>query len=109
LIIIHNLFALLFVLLDLFKWALILSAIVSTLMSFGVLDSRNRIVWTISDFLYKITEPALRPIRAVLPSFSGIDLSPWVALLLLQYVVGPVLLQIELAILGGVSGNGAAM
>jgi YggT family protein len=106
LIIIHNLFALIFVLLDLYKWALILSAVVSTLMSFGVLDSRNRIVWTISDFLYKVTEPALRPIRAVLPSFNGIDLSPLVALLLLQYVVGPVLLQIELAILGGVSGGG---
>ena len=100
-IIIHNLFALLFVLLDLYKWALILSAVVSTLMSFGVLDSRNRIVWTIADFLYKVTEPALRPIRAVLPSFGGVDLSPLVALLLLQYVVGPVLLQIEVAIIGG--------
>ncbi len=100
-IIIHNLFSLLFVLLDLFKWALILSAIVSTLISFGVLDTRNRVVWTVADFLYKITEPALRPIRAVLPSFSGIDLSPLIALLLIQYVVDPVLLQIEVAILGG--------
>ena len=105
-IIIRNLFALLFVLLDLYKWALILSAIVSTLMSFGVLDSRNRIVWTIADFLYKVTEPVLRPIRAVLPSFGGIDLSPLIVLLLLQYVVGPVLMQIELAILGGMAGNG---
>jgi YggT family protein len=105
LIIIQNLFALLFVLLDLYKWALILSAIISTLMSFGVLDSRNRIVWSIADFLYKITEPALRPIRAVLPSFNGVDLSPLVALLLLQYVVGPVLLQLELAILGGARGG----
>jgi YggT family protein len=107
LIIIHNLFALIFVLLDLFKWALILSAIVSTLMSFGVLDSRNRIVWTIADFLYKVTEPALRPIRSVLPSFGGVDLSPLVALLLLQYVVGPVLMQIEFAIIGGMSGSGS--
>ncbi len=104
-IIIQNLFALLFVLLDLYKWALILSAIISTLMSFGVLDSRNRIVWTIADFLYKVTEPALRPIRSVLPSFSGVDLSPLIALLLLQYVVGPVLLQIEIAIIGGVHGG----
>jgi YggT family protein len=107
LIIIHNLFALIFVLLDLFKWALILSAIVSTLMSFGVLDSRNRIVWTIADFLYKVTEPALRPIRSVLPSFGGVDLSPLVALLLLQYVVGPVLMQIEFAIIGGMSSGGS--
>jgi YggT family protein len=102
LIIIHNIFALLFVLLNLYKWALILSAIVSTLISFGVLDTRNRFVWTISDFLYKVTEPALRPIRAVLPSFGGVDLSPLIALLLIQYLVEPVLLQIELLIEGGV-------
>ncbi len=102
-IIIHNLFSLLFVLLNLYKWALILSAIVSTLISFGVLDTRNRFVWSVSDFLYKVTEPALRPIRSVLPSFGGIDLSPLIALLLIQYVVEPVLLQIELAIVGGVA------
>jgi len=101
LIIIHNLFALLFVILNLYKWALILSAIVATLISFGVLDTRNRFVWTISDFLYKVTEPALRPIRSVLPSFGGVDLSPLIALLLIQYVVEPVLLQIEILIEGG--------
>jgi len=101
LIIIHNLFALLFVILNLYKWALILSAIVATLISFGVLDTRNRFVWSISDFLYKVTEPALRPIRSVLPSFGGVDLSPLIALLLIQYVVEPVLLQIEILIEGG--------
>ncbi len=100
-IIIRNLFALLFVLLNLYKWALILSAIISTLISFGVLDTRNRFVWTIGDFLYKVTEPALRPIRSVLPSFGGVDLSPLIAILLIQYVVEPVLLQIEIAIIGG--------
>ncbi len=100
-IIVHNLFALLFVILNLYKWALILSAIVATLISFGVLDTRNRFVWTISDFLYKVTEPALRPIRSVLPSFGGVDLSPLIALLLIQYVVEPVLLQIEILIEGG--------
>jgi YggT family protein len=102
--IIQGIFSLLFRLIDLYIWALILSAIVSTLMSFGVLDSRNRIVWTINDFLYKITEPALRPIRAVLPNFGGIDLSPLIVLLLLEYVVKAVLLQIELLIVGGAGG-----
>ncbi len=92
-----NLFDLLFEVLQLFKWALILAAIVSTLVSFGVLDNRNRIVWTIADFLYRITEPVLRPIRRVMPSFGGVDLSPLVALLLIQYVVQPLILQIELA------------
>ncbi len=95
-------FNVIFVLLRLFTWALILSAIVSTLMSFGVLDSRNRFVWTVSDFLYRVTEPALRPIRAVLPNFGGIDLSPLVALLLIQYVVVPVLVELETGLRFGV-------
>ena len=58
------LFELLDIVLRLYLWAVILAAVVSTLASFGVLDTRNRIVWTIGDFLYRLTEPALRPIRS---------------------------------------------
>src|ERR1700759_594166 len=71
-------------LLSLYIWAVILSAVFSILTSFGVLDSRNRVVWTIGDFLYRITEPALRPIRNFLPSFGSIDISPLILILLLQ-------------------------
>ena len=69
--------------LDLFWWAVLLAAIVQTLMAFNVLDGRNRVVWTIADFLYRVTEPALRPIRNRLPQLGGIDLSPLVLLLLI--------------------------
>jgi YggT family protein len=69
--------------LDLFWWAVLLAAIVQTLMAFNVLDGRNRIVWTVADFLYRVTEPALRPIRNRLPQLGGIDLSPLVVLLLI--------------------------
>ncbi len=72
--------------LDLFWWAVLLAAVVQTLMSFNVLDGRNRIVWTIADFLYRITEPALRPLRNRLPNLGGIDLSPLVLLLLITAV-----------------------
>ena len=95
-------FNILHYLLYLFTWALILSAVVSTLISFGVLDNRNRMVWSIADFLYRVTEPALRPIRAVLPNFGGIDLSPLVALLLIQLVVTPVLGELEAGLRYGV-------
>jgi YggT family protein len=71
-------------LLSLYIWAVILAALFSLLASFGVLDTRNRIVWTIGDFFYRITEPALRPIRRFLPNLGGIDLSPLILLLLLQ-------------------------
>jgi YggT family protein len=81
---IQPLFWLLDELLNLYIWAVILAAIFSMLASFGVLDTRNRVVWTIGDFLYRLTEPALRPIRNIMPSFGNIDLSPLILLLLLQ-------------------------
>ena len=86
--------------LNLYKWAVIIAAILSLLTSFGVLDTRNRIVWTINDFFYRITEPALRPIRNILPSFGGIDLSPW-ALVVLLIVAEEVLSRVEQAIIFG--------
>ncbi len=84
-------FQLLFVLVRLLTWAIIIAAVISLLISFGVLDTRNRAVWTISDILFRITDPILRPIRQVLPQFGGIDFSPWVALIVLQIVVTPLL------------------
>jgi len=67
----------------LYTWAVIIAAVLSTLTSFGVLDSRNRVVWTFCDFFYRVTEPALRPIRKRMPDLGGIDLSPLVLILLL--------------------------
>jgi YggT family protein len=69
--------------LDIYWWLVLIAAIVQTLMSFNVLDGRNRIVWTVADFLYRVTEPALRPIRNRLPNLGGVDLSPLVLLLLI--------------------------
>jgi YggT family protein len=71
----------------LYTWAVILAAVFSMLTAFGVLDTRNRVVWTIGDFLYRLTEPALRPIRNLLPNFGNIDISPVILILLLQAAV----------------------
>ncbi len=95
------LFQLLNAIIGLFIWALILSAIFSTLTSFGVLDTRNRLVWTIGDFLTRVTEPVLRPIRNVMPNFGNIDISPIIAILLLQYVARPLLATIFTGIVTG--------
>lgn len=87
-------------LLNLYWWAVILAAVFSMLSSFGVLDTRNRLVWSIGDFLYRVTEPALRPIRRVVPSFGNIDLSPMV-LLLIIYAAEQMLPRIYSAIVFG--------
>ena len=86
--------------LALYRWVVILAAIIATLVSFGVLDSRNRLVWTIGDFLYRLTEPALRPIRRILPNFGGLDLSPLVLILLIS-VAQALLARIYAAIMTG--------
>ena len=84
-----GIYELILVVINLLIWALILSAVASTLTSFGILDSRNRVVWSIGDFLFRVTEPLLRPIRNLLPNFGGVDLSPLAAILLLQYIAVP--------------------
>jgi YggT family protein len=95
------LFALLYYVINLFKWAVILAAVFSMLAAFGVLDTRNRIVWTIGDFLYRVTDPVLRPIRNILPSFGGIDISPWVVVIVIQIVILPMLFKLHEAITYG--------
>ncbi len=79
--------------LNLYWWAVILAAVMSNLIAFGVLDTRNRLVWTIADFLYRITEPALRRIRRMIPTLGGIDLSP-IVLLFVIYILQAVLAQV---------------
>jgi len=85
---------------NLYKWAVIIAAILSMLTSFGVLDTRNHIVWMITDFFCRITEPALRPIRNMMPNLGGIDLSPWVLVVLL-IIVEEILIRLEQSIIFG--------
>ena len=70
----------------LYIWILIASAILSWLVAFNVVNARNPIVANLGDFLYRITEPALRPIRALLPNLGGIDISPVILILLLLFL-----------------------
>lgn len=88
-----------------YRWVVIIAAFFSMFASFGVLDTRNRLVWTIGDFLYRVTEPALRPIRNILPHFGNIDFSPLVLILLIS-VLQELLVRIYDAI---VSGNIGAL
>ncbi|MFO7483671.1 YggT family protein, partial [Oceanibaculum nanhaiense] len=54
--------------------------------AFNVVNTTNRVVYTIGEFLYRITEPALRPIRQVLPNLGGLDISPIILILLLVFL-----------------------
>ena len=71
---------------ELYGYILIASAIMSWLIAFGVVNMRNDAVRAIWNFLYQITEPALRPIRRIMPNLGGIDISPIILLLLLYLI-----------------------
>ena len=92
-------FALLFLVIRIYVAILLISCLFSLLFAFGVLDSRNRLVRSIGDFLYRATEPVLAPVRRILPQFGNVDLSPLVVLLAVQYLLVPLLSAIEIAIL----------
>jgi YggT family protein len=81
-------------LLTLYIYVLIAWAVLSWLLAFNVVNTRHPVVHAIAEFLYRITEPVLRPIRSRLPNLGGIDISPiiaWIIILFIQWVILPFL------------------
>jgi YggT family protein len=73
-------------LITLYIWILIAAAVLSWLIAFNVVNARNPIVANVGEFLYRITEPALRPIRNMLPNLGGIDISPVILIIGLLFL-----------------------
>ena len=74
------------IVLDLYVWLLIASAILSWLIAFNVVNTRNQFVASVAEFLYRITEPALAPIRRFMPSLGGLDISPIILILIIMFI-----------------------
>lgn len=74
------------IILDLYVWLLIAAAILSWLIAFNVINTRNQFVSAVAEFLYRITEPVLRPIRSLLPGLGGLDISPVIVILIIMFL-----------------------
>lgn len=74
------------IVLDLYVWLLIASAILSWLIAFNVVNTRNQFVASVAEFLYRITDPVLRPIRNMLPNLGGLDISPIILILIIMLI-----------------------
>ena len=74
------------ILINLYWWVVILAAVASWLMAFGVINTHNRGVARVVDVLYRLTEPALAPIQRILPNFGGVDISPVILLVILWFI-----------------------
>ena len=82
----QSFFLLIDTILGLYVWVLIASAVLSWLVAFNVVNTRNRAVYVIGDFLYRVTEPVLAPLRRVLPNLGGLDLSPIIVILIIFFI-----------------------
>ncbi|GGG45987.1 YggT family protein [Chelatococcus composti] len=89
----------LMVVFDLYTWLVIASAVISWLVAFNVVNTRNDVVRAIWNFLYQVTEPALRPIRSILPNLGGIDVSPIILLLIIFFIQRVIVLYIYPAVI----------
>ncbi|SDT26623.1 YggT family protein [Bradyrhizobium canariense] len=74
------------IVLDLYVWLLIASAILSWLIAFNVVNTRNQFVAAVAEFLYRITEPLLAPIRSFMPNLGGLDISPIILILIIMFI-----------------------
>ncbi|MEM8743065.1 MAG: YggT family protein [Pseudomonadota bacterium] len=70
----------------LYIWVIIASAILSWLIAFNVVNTQNRFVYLLADALHRLTEPALRPLRRYVPDLGGIDITPVILILLLIFL-----------------------
>jgi YggT family protein len=95
----YSLLGLISTVIQIYIYILIASAVLSWLIAFNVVNTRNQAVAMIADGLLRLTEPVLAPIRRILPNFGGLDLSP-VVLILLLYFARNLLFEIFFKIVG---------
>ena len=67
-----------------YKYAVIIYVILSMLISFNIINTNNRIISIVMDFLFKLIEPLLRVIRNVIPNFGAIDISPVILIIIIE-------------------------
>ena len=97
-VIIGPVLGLLYTVIDLYIWIVFIGVVLSWLTQFNVINSSNRFVYMVSDFIYRATEPALGRIRKVLPVLGGIDLSPialLLGLMLIKDVISKLLIKFD--------------
>ncbi|OXT02347.1 hypothetical protein B7H23_05440 [Notoacmeibacter marinus] len=85
--------------LSIFWWIVIAMIVVSWLIAFDIINTRNRFVYTVWDFLNRITDPVLAPIRRFMPNLGGIDISPIILFLIiifLQSIIGQLLIRLQM-------------
>ena len=83
---------------DIYTYIVIIGVILSWLVAFNVINTSNKFVYMVGDMTHRLTEPALKPLRNMLPTLNGIDLSP-MALILGLIVAKKIVLNIYMGMM----------
>jgi YggT family protein len=83
---VKSIFILLDSLITIYLWVIIVNAILSWLITFNILNTQNRFVFSVLDTTYKLTDPILNKIRRFVPTFGSIDISPIILILGLMFL-----------------------
>ncbi len=73
-----------FQILQIYKYAIIIYVITSMLISFNIVNTNNKIVSIIMDFLFRLIEPPLKVIRNIIPNFGALDISPIILIIIIE-------------------------
>ena len=73
-------------LLKLYSYVVIANVVISWLVSFNIINTQNRFVYSILEMTYRLTEPMLNRIRRFLPNLETLDISPIILLLLIWFI-----------------------
>lgn len=84
---------------DIYVFIVIANVVLSWLVAFKVVNTSNRFVYLIGDFLYRVTEPVMGPIRRILPNLGPVDISPIVLILLLMFLKNLIVVDVGRALI----------
>ena len=82
----NSLLGLIIQIINLYKLVLLIYIIATWLISFNVINTSNRFIYSAIDVLYRLSEPSLRLVRRYVPTFGNIDISPIIVYLLLWFI-----------------------
>src|SRR5579863_197838 len=85
-VVLNPLFEVINIVIYLYIRVLLVAVVMSWLVNFNIINTRQRVVFLVMDALHRITEPALRPIRRFLPDMGGLDISPIILMLILYFI-----------------------
>jgi YggT family protein len=74
--------------LSLYWWAVLLYIIIGWLEQFNIINRYNQFVYSVHTFLFRIVEPALLPLRRILPNLGAVDISPILLILMIHFLQG---------------------